>query len=972
MEWFFIFVALGLAAYFRDRLNHAEHRIAMLEEWRDLAMDRMHAAPVAEPARPASPDTAKPEVETPPAVETEPVAPAPEPVSYASAPPEEVSVPTEEERFPEAAPEPAFSLARLDFEDIFGRRLPIWAGGITLAIAGVFMVRYSIDHGLLSPVVRVVLAFLFGLVLLAAAELAFRNEDRVADPRVRQALAGAGLATLYAAFYLAGTQYGLVGQTVAFLGLAAVTAASIALSFRFGLPSAVLGLVGGFAAPALVAGDNANLPLLALYLGLVTGGLIFTGERQKRAWLGVAALVGGIGWGALLLLGDGFDTGDVVALGFYFIVLGAVLPTVIEHERFSRMLRAAGALAASMQLALLVSKAGYQPLAWGLYLLLGATLAWFGWRRDEMRIASPVAALVGLFLYGLWPLPDGVLFTAVGAALAVIFAGVPLALVAKERDGPVEWGMLALVPPALAALAYGGFGHFEQDSVEWQLALATLALGAFPAAGMWLLRERGPTLVFAGLAGVASAMLFAALLMLTPGWSAPLVAAAALIVPAWLAYRREDSALRGLLWLGSAVAFIALLVTPQFFDELERLVIEADSALWLRATLRWVAAMLPLLALAMLELRQRARGLAEFLAALMAYGALAQFLPADALAWTAALAAIALYRLLPARSGAILALGLVALGLALYPLGEWAEAALLSLTGDPILLQDLPSVRALLLRIIPAALALGLVRYPVQTGGGRPVPLHWAGYLLMLVAVHVLFRQLLGIGTMTEFAALGMAERTLWQAGLLAAAWIAAQGVPRLGASKPLAIALAGASLAHFALYSLWWHNPMTADQAVGPVPLANLFFAAYGVAIAACLLLRRWLPEIVRPAVDGVIMFLATLGALALLRQAFGGSTPFDVPLGQTEDLLRSLVGIVMALLFLWLGSRLHQRSWRIGSLVVMLVAVLKVFLLDAAGLEGLLRIASFAALGASLIGLGWFYTRQLKSSPGTPPAPQ
>ena len=50
-------------------------------------------------------------------------------------------------------------------------------------------------------------------------------------------------------------------------------------------------------------------------------------------------------------------------------------------------------------------------------------------------------------------------------------------------------------------------------------------------------------------------------------------------------------------------------------------------------------------------------------------------------------------------------------------------------------------------------------------------------------------------------------------------------------------------------------------------------------------------------------------------------------------------------------------------GSLAVMVVAVLKVFLVDAAGLEGLARVGSFMALGFSLIGIGWFYNRQLRA---------
>ena len=151
----------------------------------------------------------------------------------------------------------------------------------------------------------------------------------------------------------------------------------------------------------------------------------------------------------------------------------------------------------------------------------------------------------------------------------------------------------------------------------------------------------------------------------------------------------------------------------------------------------------------------------------------------------------------------------------------------------------------------------------------------------------------------------------------------------------------------------------------MGALPLANWLTAGFGAGIAAPWLARRWSGERLRPWFDAAIMALASVGAVALLRQAYAGSLLTAVPLGETEDLLRSLVGIVLALGFLLLGSRLGQRSWRIGSLVLMLAAVVKVFAVDAAGLGGLLRIASFAALGLSLIALGWFYTRQLSARP-------
>ena len=141
----------------------------------------------------------------------------------------------------------------------------------------------------------------------------------------------------------------------------------------------------------------------------------------------------------------------------------------------------------------------------------------------------------------------------------------------------------------------------------------------------------------------------------------------------------------------------------------------------------------------------------------------------------------------------------------------------------------------------------------------------------------------------------------------------------------------------------------------------------AYAAGFAALAGLQRLVstrePSL-RPAIDAAMMLVIVLFGLSELRQLFSGSLLTSVPVGQLEDVLRSVLGIVLAVGFLAWGSRRDERSWRIGSLVVMLLAVLKVFLLDAAALEGLARIASFMALGFSLIGIGWFYTRQLKRS--------
>ena len=56
------------------------------------------------------------------------------------------------------------------FEERVGTRWVVWVGGLTLALGGFFMVRYSIEAGLVGPGVRTLLGGAFALALLAAGE----------------------------------------------------------------------------------------------------------------------------------------------------------------------------------------------------------------------------------------------------------------------------------------------------------------------------------------------------------------------------------------------------------------------------------------------------------------------------------------------------------------------------------------------------------------------------------------------------------------------------------------------------------------------------------------------------------------------------------------------------------------------------------------------------------------------------------
>jgi uncharacterized membrane protein len=90
---------------------------------------------------------------------------------------------------PELRPASAAAQAETrTFEQQFGGRAFVWLGGAALALAGFFMVRYSIESGLLTEKVRVVLGLLFGFVLLGGSHIV-RRHPRIADgTRISQAL----------------------------------------------------------------------------------------------------------------------------------------------------------------------------------------------------------------------------------------------------------------------------------------------------------------------------------------------------------------------------------------------------------------------------------------------------------------------------------------------------------------------------------------------------------------------------------------------------------------------------------------------------------------------------------------------------------------------------------------------------------------------------------------------------------------
>src|SRR5436309_11492204 len=191
---------------------------------------------------------------------------------------------------PPAAPPPA-SAPRLeiDWEQLFGVRAAAGLGGVALALAGLLFFKYSIEHGLIPPWLRVVLGTLVGVACIAGSEWKLRRRyARTAD-----ALAGAGMVVVYAAFWAASIRYGLVPIPFAFVLMVAVTASGCVLSWRHtSQVIASLGLVGGFLTPLLLS-TGADRPIgLFGYVLLLDTGLLYLARQPRWAGLVLVRLAG--------------------------------------------------------------------------------------------------------------------------------------------------------------------------------------------------------------------------------------------------------------------------------------------------------------------------------------------------------------------------------------------------------------------------------------------------------------------------------------------------------------------------------------------------------------------------------------------------------------------------------------------------------------------------------------------------------
>jgi uncharacterized membrane protein len=561
-----------------EHLRRVDARLAALERGIAAAAPPAPAPPTHEPIPPAAePTTSVPEPETPAKEAPRPPEREP-PIAVPIAPP----------------PQPAPIAPRMSLEERLGTQWAVWVGGLAVVLGGVFLVRYSIEQGLLGPGVRVTLGALLAVALIVAGEWARRSE-RVSGiaglptAHIPSILTAAGTTVAYADVYAAYALYGFLGPGSAFIMLGLVALATLAAALLHGQTLASLGLVGAYLTPLLVASEQPDYWSLYIYLAVVTAAAFALARVRMWRRLAIAAVVFSAVW---TLPGVGIVSVDALGAHLFHVVTGFALAAALivaglflgpdaEVGRIDGVSSAAlGTYLVAATLLVLASR--HDPLALATFAVLVVATVAIAWRAEPAAAAVPAAALLAALVIVRWAVdihvghllaPSGPvagavpeppkadvgwhLVLATGFALLFGAAGYRAQGRSERPIVPILWSASAVFAPvAVLAALYYRIANLE-PSIPF--AASALLLSVLYALATEQLDKRAfrPGLAAAGAlfaTGAVAALALALTMALEKGW---LTVALALMVAgiAWVADKRPLPALR---MLAAAVAVLVM------------------------------------------------------------------------------------------------------------------------------------------------------------------------------------------------------------------------------------------------------------------------------------------------------------------------------------------------------------------------------------------------------------------------------
>jgi len=753
----------------------------------------------------------------------------------------------------------------------------IWLGGISIGLSGIFMVRYSIEQGLLGPAARVMLSLVAGLALHAVAEWGRRRN--VSQNQALAALAGGASIILYAALLAALNLYSLISPTPAFVAMAIISLATLALAVLHGPVLAILGILGAYAIPLLVETGNDSILGLYIYSLIITSAAILLMQHVYRSWLWSYMLLGSFGWWLVSLTidtADGYRGYYLAALTYIYLALPLWDWLLNKPDRgFSEGHRASDKIqgyhisqAPVFRSLLLI------VLAFGISIIVGtsASSAIFYWTPlvglliiaaghhgylYKLALASLVIQLIawlslgltfddGVKLQGLIG-PDQFEFLIYALWMTFVYSALSLRNLNLGSNQNAWFALAVISPLAWLSLCYLLVTDLSQ-SIYW--GALSVILGVFYLSmALWRLRkaeltaaqrstnqEQDMFVVWLILAGHFAYSLAVAIMFREAGLT--LALSAQLLSIAWVIHRFDLPHMNLLLKLVLAVVVIRLTLNP-----------------WLltySADLHW---------------------------SLWTYGGATVF------------CGLATWRL---RGNEPLQKWLQAATLHLFVLTLWAETRYWLYDGEIFRQQ------------------VELLEFAINTA-------LWSSLGLVYYQRHKVSQNL----------------KILY-----------------LYASRIL-LALALASY----LVELFPLNPLWSDQQVSATPIVNILLPAYGFPVVISLLLYRFYDAVMRQMLGTIFGLLAFIFISLEIRHLWQGALDIALITGNGELYTYTIVWLLMAVVCLLAGSIRFGNSVYRAGFGLMMGVIGKIFLFDMAGLEGLLRVASFMGLGLSLLGLAYLY---------------
>ncbi len=882
----------------RTQLRFLAQRLAVVE----AQLGAAGAAPAAAPQAEAPPEltpfwTEEPATTAPPPGEAPRPAEAP-PESPSELPPDVV---------PDGAASPPVPPApQAGFEEQLGTRWAVWVGGVALALGGLFLVRYSIEQGLLGPGARIAAGAFFALALIAAGEWMRRRETAsplaaIPSAHIPGVLTAAGTSTAFATAYAAYALYGMVGPAGAFVLLGAIAVATMLASALHGPALAALGLLAALASPLLVSSAEPRLWPVVLYLAFVVFAAYGLARLRLWQWLALSAAIGALLWAWVLAASGGTDMLPVMAHLLLQTALAAFFLVADPHRRTADEEANPDWPASGVLLGFAV-----------LTVLVAAT-----WHIGAAR--PPFAGAMALMLVGLAYRYAPVAPAAAGAVLVTLGTMLfwPLA-----REAGAE-------PRNLFPDVFGASPRPE--AVETYLGFAAGLAAMIAAASLWRI-ARGRTLPLASAAWYVGAATVGPLLVLV------------------VAYWRVTGFDRSI-----SFAVVAALLAAAF----------AGAAGWLRRMEEPDAepndgVRLALGATASAAIAALAAGLTFALDKGMLTVAFA--LAALGTAWVADRAALPILR---------------------YVVGAIGIVVLARLAYDPTIvggdLGRTPIFNWLLWGYGVPALSFFLASRLLEKSG-RDRVVRFVESLSIAFAAFLMFfeiRHWLQGGD--PFAA----TSDHLELGLMATAGLAfAIVMVRAQARRPdvvydVASRLFGALTAAICIAGLGIiANPLWSDEEVIGGAIFNSLMLAYllPAILAAALAYFSWgvRPQWYVQTAGAVALALQLLYTLLEIRRIFQGpAIDASLETSQGELWTYSIALLVIGVAILAVGFLRDSRPLRLLSAGYIIAAILKVFLIDLANLQGVTRALSFIGLGLALVGIGLTYQKLLARRAGPIPAP-